>query len=214
MVIKRTFDDIIPDDFKIIGLRKHDSNNDDSIIPISFVCKNPKQFALKRNQEIIYEIICDNTLPDSIKPFYIRIYNKIYNNKWRSIAVLLCSIIFSYTYTYPWNLFYYFFHKFISHPILSVIYRHGPMISILNIDIGFWSGIDYPTICSMVSGYSSDFWNKNITECQSIYQKKEAAFILLIEISIAVIFGYYIVKAIFSMITTYIKSKIFGFEDY
>ena len=57
-------------------------------------------------------------------------------------------------------------HVLLHRPILRNIYLNGPnyKMPVLSADFGFWNGKEITVICSEISGQSSEFWSKNLTE--------------------------------------------------
>lgn len=55
---------------------------------------------------------------------------------------------------------------------LRELYRYGPHM------VGGWEGIDLPDICTRIT-YHGDrmFWMRNLSDCQTIYNNKEEAFV-------------------------------------
>jgi len=64
---------------------------------------------------------------------------------------------------------------------LRELYRHGPMISLGVADFGFWEGADLTDICARATSHDASFWQKHPDECERLYAKKEASFLLLTE---------------------------------
>ena len=87
-------------------------------------------------------------------------------------------------------------------PILRNIYLNGPnyKIPVLSLVLGFWSGKQVTVICSESSGQSSEFWNKNILECNALLESKIKGFIILIEMLLSI----YLILQAFKLITKYL----------
>eukprot|EP00483_Globobulimina_turgida_P002664 UN02669 len=187
----------LPPNIDIVGVheRKDGKNSEfvNPIIPLSYISRNPKAIDLGAK----YQIITNNGALKS-KPSLFTLFQKY----WISIliATSICFILLpSIIYIMPE---YVLLHR----PILRNIYRNGPSykIPVLSADLGFWNGKEINVICSEVSGQTSEFWNKNATECKQLFSQKVSGFIILIETSISV----YLICKIFTLLLKFISSKI------
>ena len=60
------------------------------------------------------------------------------------------------------------------------LYRHGPMLVIAGVTIGFWDGLPSEEICGIMTQYNAPFWREHLTECEEIIHRKEQSFVVMI----------------------------------
>ena len=122
--------------------------------------------------------------------------------------VLICSLFVIHSYKlYPWHLLIYFISS-MERPFLEYIYRNGPSLRFFHIEFGFWNGLQLIDICSQLSGQSSLFWNKNINECQQLFEQKQHGFVVMIEIFIILLLGYKILRFLLLLVTWFLCPTI------
>ena len=110
------------------------------------------------------------------------------------IMFSLIMIIFKYE-IYPWNLPFYIQNKF--NYWIRYVFRHGPHLQIMGIDVGFWHGMSKSEICSSIAGQTDSFWEKNIIECYELYKDREDSFVVLIILIFIMQLIWFLIKPIF-----------------
>lgn len=82
------------------------------------------------------------------------------------------------------------------------LYRYGPRF------FGGWEGTDLPEICSRITYYGDrNFWMRNMSECESIFQSKEEAFIRVVRPGIYILIFLMLFWAAQHLVSSYAEQK-------
>eukprot|EP00797_Seminavis_robusta_P003731 Sro1238_g255200.2 (272) ;mRNA; r:7028-7843 len=65
-----------------------------------------------------------------------------------------------------------FYHSLVTQPLKDT-YRSGPAV------FGGWEGASLPSICARMTYGDQEFWERNFSDCQAMYQAKESAFLFV-----------------------------------
>jgi len=68
---------------------------------------------------------------------------------------------------------------FISAPF-RYLYRHGPMLVVAGVTVGFWDGLPSEEICGIMTQFKAEFWREHFLECEDIIHRKEQSFVVMI----------------------------------
>lgn len=106
--------------------------------------------------------------------------------------------------TRSWCVFFYnIYEKVILLPLLK-LYIYGPRWG----QWGFWNGAPYYDICAYQTNTPSPFWKDHSQECWNIIEKQFQGFLLAFEVSLYLVFCYFIVTRLVWMLC-YLFKRLF-----
>mmetsp|Transcript_14728 Transcript_14728/g.43196 ORF Transcript_14728/g.43196 Transcript_14728/m.43196 type:complete len:308 (+) Transcript_14728:136-1059(+) len=168
--IKHVFKKELDGDFKdveydVMGVSYTNDDDKDELVPLETLARVPAIAIFKGNGEAMKLVLSKDKKKKETPPTFLQLVCQLI------VYLVLIAVV----------------RMTMLRPALRLLYRNGPAYHLGIFHLGFWEGARLASICaSLTSSQDTSFWEANRRQCASIFTQKEEAFMVAVEVSLAV----------------------------